>query len=407
MFVMEKIKIDPTDANRTVFMIPKQNMPRFEAECEKLSKKSKRFGGYGVMPIIVGRQEKDRFGIAQTTYEVVLDCEPVKMEGWSFVARIDHSQETGNIIRMVPNSGVKLDERFRDVAPNCEHCNHKRKRRDTFVLRHEDGTFRQVGSTCISDFLGHDAKHLARMAELLGYLVEAGTACERSETFGFANDSLNDHRYLNLIDFLGFCAAACRVHGWVSGKAAYEDDSLKSTRSRAIENIFSSSQPLLPNDDDRALADRALEWAQSFADKDELSDYEHNVLVVANSLFIEYRAAGIAASIVGVFYRNEVRDNLRKALPAMVSQYYGVVGQKVKLLPVTISMKRLLDTGSTLFKFVTSDGSVLSWFSTTAYVPFGVGDKVVLSGTIREHREYKGFKATGMTRCKVSEIKEF
>lgn len=54
-----------------------------------------------------------------------------------------------------------------------------------------------------------------------------------------------------------------------------------------------------------------------------------------------------------------------------------------------------------LYKFLTADGNVFSWFSS----PRGLaqGDKVILTGTVKDHKEYKGIKETQLTRAKIEE----
>ena len=121
----------------------------------------------------------------------------------------------------------------------------------------------------------------------------------------------------------------------MSKKAAYESD-LLSTATEADNNMLWTMRPnLKPKGvevlpivtEDIDLVNESLAWAQAFADKAERSDYEHNAMVIANSPFIEYRAQGILASIVGVFLRNKgekkakaARDDAKPATGAAIKQ---------------------------------------------------------------------------------------
>lgn len=297
--------------DRTTFYIPEANMPRFEREVAKLSKKAEKYGGWSFAPLIVGIQMRDNSNGTQTkVFEVNLDVGEIKLGDWTFLARIDHSQETGNIIRSVPNEDkVSVEERFRHTAPNCEHCNQNRKRRDTFVLvNNETGEMKQVGSTCLVDFLGHNAAELGRIAEYAGYANELARASESDDAAD--PKSLYDHRYIILSEYLAYCAASVRLYGWVSGKAAYENPSLVSTRKNAFDMMVRQSDVV--EAEDHVMVEKALEWARNFENKDNLSDYEHNVLVIANASVIEGRACGLAASIVGV-YASRVMERPRAA----------------------------------------------------------------------------------------------
>jgi hypothetical protein len=293
--------INTASSERTIFLIPEHHMPRLEREIAKLSKKADKWHGWSFDALVIGFQFRNNPDGSKTKLlEVCLDVEPIKIDGWRFVARIDHAPETGNIIRTVPNEG-DIDHRFRNVAPDCQHCNHKRLRRDTFVLFNETtGEFKQVGSTCLADFLGHEATKLGRIAELSGYAVELARAIEREPV---ESQGLIERRYIDLEAFLTHSAAMVRLNGWVSGKTAYETGA-SSTREHALNNMFPESHmyPVKPNDDDVQLAAKAIEWAQSLREKADLNDYEHNVLVIAESSVIDVRSAGIAASIVGVYW---------------------------------------------------------------------------------------------------------
>jgi hypothetical protein len=297
--------LDRNDPARTVFLIPEAHMPRLEREVAKLSKKAEKWHGWAFDVLVFGFQFRDeRDGTKTKLIEVSLDVETIKLDGWEFLARLDHAQDTGNIVRSVPNAVVDVAERFRHSAPDCEHCNHRRLRRDTFVLYDaESGEYKQVGSTCLADFLGHEATKLGRIAELAGYATELARALEKEPV---SNDPrvLQERRYIDLADYLVHCATMIRVNGWVSGKAAYENKSLTATRWVALDNMLTASMTFVvePTDEDQALAEKARAWVQGFADLPSLDEYQHNVLTLANAVVIDTRACGLAASIVGVYW---------------------------------------------------------------------------------------------------------
>lgn len=313
------------EEKRTVFAIPKQNFIKFEAEIQKLSKKSVKAGGWEINAMVIG-YKTDKV-TQKTTYEVWLDAPDVRIDGYRFIARLDHSQETGNIVRMVPNIDAELPETYRSVAPNCDHCNIRRIRRDTFVIQNvETGEFKQVGSTCLQGFFQTDPRAVARMAELLGYAREAAHAAEREPVDSTHRTfTLRDERYIHLGDYLEHTAAMIRKHGWVSGKIAYEQR-ITATRQRAYLNMMGyegEPEPIL--DEDRKLAADALAWAQGLRDKETLSDYEHNVLVVAEASYIEGRAAGLAASIVGVYFRNAAKRRNERLAAINIADMSGLI----------------------------------------------------------------------------------
>lgn len=56
-------------------------------------------------------------------------------------------------------------------------------------------------------------------------------------------------------------------------------------------------------------------------------------------------------------------------------------------------------------EFTTADGNVLIW-KTSNGLALNIGDKITVTGTIKEHSEYNEVKQTVLTRCKVEEGKE-
>lgn len=377
---------------RTLFEIPEDNFDKFMSEIKKINNRAKKMGIKPIEPFVFQRSlQKMDDGFDHYILTVLMDEVAPKIDHWTFVARLDHSNETGNIIRMVPNV-EPIPELYRTCAPNCDHCKHNRYRRDTFVLRHDDGHYMQVGSTCLEAFFGLDPRKYAKMAELLGYAYEIGKGHEQ-----FVG---GDRRWMNVEDYLTFCAHSVRVYGWVSGSDAFRDVSLTSTRQLALDNMFDKKRNPndYPTDKDRAFAIEALDWARDITNP--RNDYEHNISVIAGSQMMEFRSLGLAASIVGVYLKRK-NDELNAKNDTKASVYIGNVKDKVEF-PVTVIFSKPIETDygySYLYNFVTEDHNVLTWFSSTNK-GFDVGQKFTLRGTVKGHKEFNGVKQTVLTRCK-------
>jgi hypothetical protein len=78
--------------------------------------------------------------------------------GWTLVGVIELLE--GNVLlRNVPGETMPVLYRDAARATLCEHCNTKRNRTATFVVRDEAGAHKQVGRQCLADFLGHVDPH--------------------------------------------------------------------------------------------------------------------------------------------------------------------------------------------------------------------------------------------------------
>lgn len=288
---------------RTLYDIPEANFAKFEKEMAKLSRRSERLIGLPIRPIVFSyKMVPQGNGVSTRVMEVYLTAETPVLEGWTFVARIDHTNETGNIIRTVPNLSCELPDSFRTSAPDCDHCKVRRQRRDTFVVWNaETGAFQQVGTTCLTDFFGHDPYKIAKLAEMLGYANDVASAAREP----MEQAALQERRWINLEEYLAHTASVVQQYGWVSMKT-FRENGTPATRTRSFNSMATRQEDLTAAD--YALADRALEWARSLSDKPTMTDFEHNVSVVANSPYMEERSMGIAAAIVGIFHQNERRS---------------------------------------------------------------------------------------------------
>jgi hypothetical protein len=384
---------------RTKFLIPEANYPKFEAQIAKLSRKSMKLIGEEIMPVVFGYEYKPFSEGSKETYKVfnvLLTASTPVLDGWEFVARLDHTNETGTIVRTVPTYHGEIPTKYRESVVKCDHCNVQRYRRDTFVLRNEQGEFQQVGSTCLKDFFGHDPYKIAKLAELLGYVNECARAAQEWGEFTPAN-----RRWVELVPFLACAAQEVRKNGWVSRTVAKEKD-INATADYAITDYLGGGRypEQVPTQADFDLAEQALEWAQSLSAKEYLNDYENNLLVIANAEWIEFRSCGLAASIVGVFFMNQERAKKAAAGP---SKHVGTLGERVTVeAVVTGNSSRENNFGGITYnyRFLSGD-DVVVWFA-SVNSNLSIGDKVKLTGTVKKLDNFNGKNQTILTRCKVA-----
>jgi hypothetical protein len=87
---------------------------------------------------------------------VTISAEIIKINGWTLQAAIDSAFVDGKNFNFI--SGPKSEEfkHLRTVQLTCEHCGVNRYRKHHYVVQHENGTTKIVGSSCLKDFLGTD-----------------------------------------------------------------------------------------------------------------------------------------------------------------------------------------------------------------------------------------------------------
>lgn len=100
-------------------------------------------------------------------------------------------------------------------------------------------------------------------------------------------------------------------------------------------------------------------------------------------------------------------DNLiEEAKGPSLSEWVGEVGQKVKEIPVTLKNIYGYDGRygySEIYIFVDDNLNKLTWF-TASKPKVNIGDKVLLTATIKKHDIYRNEKTTIITRAKVQSI---
>ena len=202
---------------KKTYKIPEQNLKTLKERVEKLNKRCRRLG----VPEIVlteGAPEDREQDLKVVRYiPVSIEGAAPIVGGYKFIAVLDHIPEVGTVIRALP--GEQIGVGYRDAPPNCDHCQSNRKRKDTYLVRNEDtGDIKQVGSSCLKDFLGGHAspEALAMGAETLATLNGLCEEYERAPT-----DFSNRYR-IPLLHYLGYVAQEIMEHGWVSRKTAYE-----------------------------------------------------------------------------------------------------------------------------------------------------------------------------------------
>lgn len=329
------------------------------------------------------------------------------LSGWDFVAVLQHL-DGENIVRAVGSAEVPA--MYRTRGPVCDHCRQNRRRSDTYVVRHEDGRYAQVGSTCLDDFLGSDlALKLAALAELFACARDLGQGGESGLGFGGGHSSS-----FVLQQYLPLVAWVVRTCGWVSRTVAKEQGSV-ATADRALRLMDDEDErrkyDAEPSEEDLALAAAAEKWADTLTDAQvdaERGDYLHNLRAVARTGLGTNRTAGIAASMVTAYQRHVANERLRaeRAKLPCADTHVGTVGKRETFL-ATLEFVTGYESAygyTTVLKFRTEEGALLVWkASSTTLGRADAGKKYAVVGTVKKHDEYKGSKQTLLTRCKVTE----
>jgi len=313
----------------------------------------------------------------------------------------------------------ELIKQYKDTDFHCDHCHKKVSRNSVVILEHENGERKIVGTSCVKEFTkGLDGNLIAEFADFtnilndeekliikaLGFYEESEkTVADIDEEFfkdfiksnGVIGYSVKDIVACasSLIEAYGFEPTCSFNATWKQILSTYE------------ENDYSEYNKLE--------AEKAIDWIASLTDDEYIkNNYLFNLRQIVDAGYCTMRHFGILASLIPA-YKKEMAKNIQKEKSK--SNFVGNIGDKIAVevsILKSISYESVYG-GGFFHIFMDADGNVFKWNTKKylrdkdcGYKDLEQGDKIFISGTIKDHDEYRGEKQTVITRCKFSVIKE-
>ena len=416
-------------AEQKEYKIPAENWTGLQADIEKLNRRADKLGCERIVLTVLrtvdepsewedvwenGRSVAKPVAFVRIKVVTVQGKAPV-LNGWAFVGTLQHivddDKKEQTILRAAPNETIP--DKYRTATSEwCDHCQTRRYRIDTFVVRKEEtGEYKQVGRQCLKDFLGYNANpdQLANWAQTIASI---DGMMEAAEERGGGHGG-HGARFLGLEYYLSYVAKAIRERGWVSRSKAREDAASIATADLASAFMETEHDDRASpdkraaakfNEKDVELAKTAIEWTREALSSMETSnDYEHNLRVVVSMQAIDGRMTGIAASLI-VYYQKRTQQQVNY----QNSSWFGAIGDRATF---TLMVDRVIPhekqaygrrgTAITyIHKMRDENGNLAVWFSSGTKLE--EGETYELVGTVKDHKEYRGVKETILTRCKIA-----
>ena len=392
------------------YLIHESNLERLEKKITSIKKKCIKNNVNFTYNIIdekfIDCTSEDGYTYTAKYYEVEVSGF-MKHEGWRFAAVLEHKTE-GNIVRAM-DTELTIPERFKTCGPACEHCNRIRSRKDTYVIYNEEtNEFKQVGKQCLQEYTnGLDAEEVARYIAMFDEMI-------KGEYYGGSGYK----SYLNVEDVVRY-AFECVRHFGYEKSSEFSD---RTTRSRVSDYMHldahrysGKTYEKIKEEMDQVGFDanseyavntskEALEWIRSETDD---SDYIHNLRLAALEEYAEGRDFGLLVSLPVAYLRHiekleQYKKKEEKKAEEQKSEYVGEIKDKLTVkannfICVTTLYSQFGETY--VYKWSDENGNIFIWYASN-----GVSDPetvIEVTGTIKEHSEYRGVKQTVMTRCKV------
>lgn len=399
--------------------LPTYRLEALDAALAKLGKKAVKLGCKAPSYTVTAERAVDvntegdvpqmvSFSDLDISYEVLAVA-----GGWRFLASIETVDRVDGVARNRVNGPSLSDEvakSYITAEQKCDHCGHNRQRKQTYIVQNEAGETKQIGSTCLQEYMGVDPA-----AAVAGLAFDAAIKSigEDEETWGQGS---NGPRVWALCDVAAVALSLISHNGFVSAAMA-EFGTMTKTGSDML-TLLTKSNPKLadwyaqmePTEANKAAAAAIVERLNARIlnvyrnDPIKLDGFSFKLGLILNRGFADYKDFQLFAASVNREAGDMARENAPKSLVKNDWLPGAAVGGKVEV-KATVSMVKGIETAwgySTLVKFVSEDGYPLTTFYSGDTQSFNAGAVVTVKGTVKRLEDGKFGKQTLLTRVKVA-----
>lgn len=332
---------------------------------------------------------------------ITLNSTRIKHNGWSFVGKIENIGADGeNEFIYSTMKGESIQGNYDVDQMKCDHCGKTRHRNNTYIIKDEEGNYKQVGSNCLKPFMGVSPNLWAYDPD---YLKEKLAEPD----FGPGVFRPGD-RVVGLEDLVATTLAL------TDGGKKYVGSNGDSPTKYAVTNFFfppsiHDTRPDVDPDKYRELAKKMI--AETTFDTG--TDYGQNMNRLLKKTHVSSRFIGFAASVVPAYYRQQGQQKAK----AEKKKYVGYVAQEgVKLANVPVKILKIkplerdysynyYGVDNTLYTAETEDGKLIKWITSSTnetYANLEEGSPVVIKrGTVKGHAVYNDDEQTVLSRVAV------
>lgn len=334
-------------------------------------------------------------------YRTTITGEPPRYDGWEFIAALDwdwNAPEPILITRCAPGFDGVID---RDaLTPGaCDHCGTDRMRTKTYLVRDDSGQTRQVGSTCVQDFIGH----------IVGFAFvseEECVDCDDEPGYGYGDSPRWTPKTIVAASW-----AVIQLQGGYVPASGYGTP----TKYAVLDALTS---PVMAGDK------RASEFARTAAESPKMADeiigtllsdrfagdseYVINMKNLLGAESVDKKALGILASAPQAYTRLVEREIKEAAKSSAATGFIGSAGDKVEIR-ATVRTIRYTESWTprgpkvtTIYKLVTDTGHVVTWFASRSALGDDItGEELVIRATVKGQNTWQGTDETIITRAKM------
>lgn len=401
--------------------IPSGRMSAFRKKLGKVNTKAVKWGLEEIKYIDLGvyPQQHTHTSIVegeQFTRNILVDCHRIQLinpipriSGWTLAAKLEDREGDGvpvpSLIKEMQQPRL-LELIENATAITCEHCNHNRRRKTSYVLFNaEQDAYKAVGSTCVQDFLG-DIRPAAfeKWFGLMAEVVYFGDLDLR--------DSLADYEFSYTVqEIIAESLAQVEKCGRYVSQTLAEEQSMKAQYGETFTGAYTISTTQLvrdaltdvrgeklTNSDHMFKAQEIINWFKEFATTDAYdreNDWQFRLVQIITKKETSSNIGLVASAVCLYNIMNPVKDDT-------VSEHVGNVKERRDF--TLILNRRSVTSGpygdSYIYFCKDEDGNSIN-ITSTKYFAWEPNETKTFKATVKNHSDHPKFgKSTWVTRAK-------
>lgn len=390
--------------------------------------------------------EREQQGTSKK-YMVSIQGKGPQVEGYTFIAKVEHISSEGNLLNFSPDSPVKnLPEIYRTIGGGCDVCGRNQERSNTYVLRldkpdpkhfpnKKPGELIQSGSICLKRFLpGVSIERLIHFAEMLEYLRNARSESENDDS---GNDYFTGARAKRVMPISAMVEAIVWV---INGRGKYISKKAAADAGEKGEPLFSTAQeaeivlnyrpgvdrhkpkiieileknPAIQKQADE-MVPQVLDWMKKtdftkLNSDPNFNDFYYNLNLIAHMDPVPPDKIGYVSAAVNNYLRvmrKQEETKAKNTAQGIERKYLGKVGDKIEFDAKFTAQKLFPNAYGTtyLYNFETPNGDLVQWWaSKDCFLEVGKNYHIRASIKIADVNKYTQQPTTTITRAKLIPI---
>jgi hypothetical protein len=290
----------------------------------------------------------------------------------------------------------------------CDHCERNSARIRSLILEDRGtGEFKQVGAECAQAYVGDRADAQIKQIEFFTQVLETvNMALDPTIGSGEVLSTFAPEKVLAL------SCASIRASGWVPSRDERGYPNSDSTGKRVRDSLCEPSHEtrIEVTPEDEAQGAKMLEWVRSLTPEQAVTGgtYLMSMADILGHDWVSEKRLRFVASAPRA-YKRHLETKVREVFKS-ISAHQGAVGAKLAPFPVKLERLNSYDSqyGTTfIFTFRDDGGNAFVWKTKSCPITEAdVDRRILISGTVKEHSEFRSEKQTELLRVKVAEFVE-